>query len=435
MTYPEAIQLLYDLRLFGIKLGLEKIARLAELADHPQKHLRFIHVAGTNGKGSTCAMLESIYRAAGLRVGLFTSPHLVTFSERIQVNRQLITPQAVVRLVERLQEWLPAFPADAQPTFFEAVTVMALQHFAAEQCGLVIWETGMGGRFDATNIVKPLASVITNVHFDHEKWLGNTLEQIAFEKAGIIKQGVPAMTAVDQPGALDVIARRAAAEQAPLTVVTAADAQQPPLDTISPGLAGHHQKVNAAVALATVRGLQSVLPVGDEAIRTGLETVHWPGRLQVVTPRPGQTVLLDGAHNPSGAAALRAALQNRFKTRPLALLIGLLRDKDWTHFCELLAPLAQRIVVSPVQSERSADPAETARWFAGVHPNAKVTAARSVEEGLHLLQNEPCVVVTGSLHFVGEVMERLRVSEGGSRMERALNDWPADSPLPAPVRA
>src|SRR5580698_10216859 len=183
MTYPQAIQFLYGLRLFGAKFGLENTFKLAALVGNPQEQLRFIHVAGTNGKGSTCAMLESIYRAAGLRVGLFTSPHLVSFRERIQVDRELISESEVTRLVgelQRLSDTAGETPAvgrrDAGPTFFEFVTVMALRYFAEQKCDLVIWETGLGGRLDATNIVTPLASVITNIGYDHQQWLGDTLE-------------------------------------------------------------------------------------------------------------------------------------------------------------------------------------------------------------------------------------------------------------------
>src|SRR5438093_6487060 len=216
MIYPEAIQFLYALRLFGLKLGLENTFKLAALAGNPQERLRFIHVAGTNGKGSTCAMLESIYRAAGLRVGLFTSPHLVSFGERIQVNRELISETEIVRLVTEMQPLLKEFPPAAHPTFFEVVTVMALRYFAEEHCDLVIWETGLGGRLDATNIVTPLASVITNIQFDHQNWLGNTLAEIAAEKAGIIKPGRPIITATDSPEALEVIARTAREKNSPL---------------------------------------------------------------------------------------------------------------------------------------------------------------------------------------------------------------------------
>src|SRR5882724_118056 len=222
MTYAQAIRFLYDLRWFGTKLGLTNTFKLAALAGHPQRGLNFIHVAGTNGKGSTCAMLESIYRAAGLRVGMFTSPHLVAFGERIQVNRQLITEAEVVRQVSELQPMLAKFSNDEHPTFFEVVTVMALRYFASQKCDLVIWETGLGGRLDATNIVTPLASVITNVQYDHQKWLGETLETIASEKAGIIKPEVPVITATDEP-ALQVIEETARRQNAPLTVVTPAE--------------------------------------------------------------------------------------------------------------------------------------------------------------------------------------------------------------------
>src|SRR5256714_12995540 len=223
MTYDEAIQFLYSLRWFGTKFGLMNTFKLAELAGSPQNKLRFIHVAGTNGKGSTCAMLESIYRAAGLRVGLFTSPHLVAFGERLQVNRQLISEADVVRQVSELRLLLAQFPADEHPTFFEVVTVIALRYFAEQKCYLVIWETGLGGRLDATNIVTPLASVITNIQYDHQKWLGETLASIAAEKAGIIKPGVPVITATDEPEAIKVIEEKARADHAPLTLMGASE--------------------------------------------------------------------------------------------------------------------------------------------------------------------------------------------------------------------
>src|SRR5215471_3959814 len=227
MNYSDAIQFLYDLRWFGTKFGLKNTFRLAELAGNPQDRLRFIHVAGTNGKGSTCAMLESIYRGAGLRTGLFTSPHLISFGERIQVNRQPISEPEVVRQVHELQPSLLQFPAEEHPTFFEVVTVMALRHFAAQKCDLVVWETGLGGRLDATNIVTPLASVITNIQYDHQKWLGETLAAIASEKAGIIKPGIPVLTATDEPEALKVIHEIARARKAPLIPVTPADTRVP----------------------------------------------------------------------------------------------------------------------------------------------------------------------------------------------------------------
>src|SRR5215475_13021130 len=225
MTYSEAIQFLYSLRWFGTKLGLTNTFKLAGLAGNPHHQLRFIHVAGTNGKGSTCAMLESIYREAGLRVGLFTSPHLVSFGERIQVNREPIPESEVVSLVMEMQSLLKHFSIEEHPTFFEVVTVMALRYFSRQQCDLVIWETGLGGRLDATNIVTPLASVITNVQYDHQKYLGETLASIAAEKAGIIKPRIPIITATDAPEALPVIVETALGQESPLTVVSPADTE------------------------------------------------------------------------------------------------------------------------------------------------------------------------------------------------------------------
>ena len=312
MTYREAIEFLHQLRWFGAKFGLENTLKLAALAGNPHERLRFIHVAGTNGKGSTCAMLESIYRAAGVRTGLFTSPHLVAFGERVQVNRRLIPESEVARLVEEVQNLVEqGWPkgSETHPTLFEVVTVMALRYFEEQECELVIWETGLGGRLDATNIVTPLASVITNIEYDHQKWLGSTLASIAAEKAGIIKRGVPVVTGAQNPEALAVIQGRAREQAAPLTLVTLADAKQPPLDTLQLPLPGEHQRMNAAVALATVHILATPIPVGEEALRSGLLDLHWPGRLQWVTRPSGQRILLDGAHNPAGVEVLAAALQ------------------------------------------------------------------------------------------------------------------------------
>src|SRR5437588_8980165 len=282
MTYPEAIQFLYSLRLFGLKFGLENTFKLAALAGSPQEKLRFIHVAGTNGKGSTCAMLESIYREAGLRVGLFTSPHLVAFGERIQINRQLIAKDDIVRLVSEMQSLLKHFAPDEHPTFFEVVTVLALRYFTEQKCDLVVWETGLGGRLDATNIVTPLASVITNIQYDHQKWLGETLASIAAEKAGIIKPGIPVITGADEPEAIQVIECIARRQNAPLTVVSPSEAQRPPLSAIELPLLGQHQRLNAALAIATVRALSSRISVSDDCIRAGLSRVHWAGRLQLL---------------------------------------------------------------------------------------------------------------------------------------------------------
>jgi dihydrofolate synthase / folylpolyglutamate synthase len=421
-SYPGAIEFLYGLRWFGIKLGRENTLRLAELAGHPQQALRFIHVAGTNGKGSTCAMLESIYRAAGLRVGLFTSPHLVSFRERLQVNRRLIAERDVVRLVEELQPWLKEFPEDHRPTFFEVVTVLALRYFAEQKCDLVIWETGLGGRLDATNIVVPLASVITNVQYDHQQWLGDTLTRIAVEKAGIIKDRVPVITAADEPEALQVIERVAAEKNAPLVKVTAASATCNREAPAFP-LAGEHQKINAALALATVQALQNRIPVSAAAIQAGLAAVNWPGRLQLIVRPSGQKILLDGAHNVAGAEVLAAALKAIFPSERSTLVLGILQDKNWAGMCEVLAPLATRILLVPVNSERAAAPQDLAEVCRKANPHAQIAIYGSLSEVLPENVSDPFVVVTGTLYLIGEAMGLLDLLPATVRDERGLNEW------------
>jgi dihydrofolate synthase/folylpolyglutamate synthase len=460
MNYAEAIQFLYGLQMFGAHFGLENTFRLAALAGNPQDRLRFIHVAGTNGKGSTCAMLESIYRAAGLRVGLFTSPHLVSFRERIQVNRKLISEADVARLVEKLERGSPTrstlktdavsessealAPAkhcgsqtrapedrqDAGPTMFEVVTVLALKFFAEQQCDLVIWETGLGGRLDATNIVTPLASVITNIAFDHTQWLGDTLGKIAAEKAGIIKNGIPVVTSVDEPEALAVIERIAKEKNSPLIKVGQASSLSPFEKTkkLETGkmpvlrLPGEHQKRNAALALATVEILQNQIPVSEKQIRDGLQNVNWPGRLQLIEKPNGQKILLDGAHNLAGVETLRAALEKNFADVRPTLIFGALADKDWAGICRVLAPLASKIFTVRVASNRTADAGELAGVFHAANPAATITAWDNLAGALNASKDEPFVVITGSLYLIGEALERLGFSPA-SMEERGLNEW------------
>ncbi len=417
MRYAEAIQFLYGLQMFGASFGLEPTRRLAALAGNPQEKLRFIHVAGTNGKGSTCAMLESIYRAAGLRVGLFTSPHLVSFRERIQINRQLIPELEVVRLIEELR----TANQKNEATLFEFATVMALKYFAEQKCDLVIWETGLGGRLDATNIVTPLASVITNIAFDHQQWLGDTLGKIAAEKAGIIKPGVPVVTTTTAPEVLAVIGNIARWNNAPLTKVA------PPSPLLSAGTAalpllGEHQKTNAALALATVEVLQRHIPVSADNIREGLAKVNWPGRLQLVQQPAGRKILLDGAHNLAGAETLRATLEKDFAGPRPVLIFGALADKDWPDICRLLAPLAEKIFTVPVASERTADPVAVAKVFRAASPKSVVDSFQNLAAALDACRDEPFLVITGSLYLIGEALEQLGYSPADGA-ERGLNDW------------
>jgi len=388
--YEQAVEFLYGLQTFGMKLGLDKTRRLAELAGNPERELRFIHVAGTNGKGSTCAMLESMYRNAGLRVGLYTSPHLVRFGERIQVNRNPISDADIVRLIDEAKGWLKDFSGKDHPTFFETVTVIALRYFAEQRCDLVIWETGMGGRLDATNIITPLASVITNVQFDHQQYLGETISKIAFEKAGIIKPGVPVITAATAE-ALRVIQDVAAALHARLSIVTREADIEP--------LPGKHQRMNAAVALETVRILSETLSAAP------LASVSWPGRLQ----RIGKFIL-DGAHNLPGIETLDRELTGR-----PAIIFGVLSDKDWPAMLRIMAKRASRLLFVPVKSKRALPPEELLTVASG-------TVCESLADALEKTKGDAQVLITGSLFLVGEAMELIGVAPAPSRDERVLNE-------------
>lgn len=425
MTYPEAIRFLYGLQVFGARPGLATTRQLAALAGNPQTQLRFIHVAGTNGKGSTCAMLESIYRAAGLRVGLFTSPHLVSFRERIQVNRQLISAPDLARLAEEVCFSLKTFPADQHPTMFEVVTVMALRYFAQQRCDLVIWETGLGGRLDATNIVTPLVSVITNIALDHQAWLGETLPQIAAEKAGIIKPGVPVVTAEIGAETLPVLEQVAQAQQAPVRVVrlTATDPNR-----TNQSLIGGHQRLNAALAGATVEVLQEKIPVTPGQLASGLAQVRWPGRLQRIVHPDGRIFLLDGAHNPAGVAALVAALQEGEWGRRLAearptLILGMLGDKDWRIMCAQLAPLGARLFLVPVESERTAHPEALAAECRVLNPRAEVRSCQTLTEALDATKGDAVVLIAGSLYLIGAALALLDPAFHNLDDERGLNEW------------
>jgi dihydrofolate synthase/folylpolyglutamate synthase len=416
VTYPEAIESLLDLTLFGSKLGLDNPRRLAELAGSPHERLRFIHVAGTNGKGSVCAMLESIYREAGFRTGLFTSPHLVSFRERMQVNRELIPEETLARLTARLRDKAADFPEGRKPTFFEMATVMALCHFAEQSCDIVLWETGMGGRLDATNIVTPLASVITNIGLDHTSWLGETHAAIAAEKAGIIKPNLPVLTSTRHPEALAAIRTEAARQDAELTELGQVE------NTIDLPLPGRHQQTNAALSKAVVERLQNELPVPPEAVRDGLAKVHWPGRLQIVR-RGTQTVLLDGAHNAEGAAMLRRTIAETFAAESPVLILGMVSEKDGAGFCAEMAPLARRIILSPVDSGNSTEPVEFEAPCQAANPAASVEVTESLGQALDRCAAELFVVITGSFYLVGEAMKQLGLAPTPIQAELRLNDW------------
>ncbi len=425
MTYPETIEYLYGIRLFGQKLGLETMQALLRLMGDPHQSLRFIHIAGTNGKGSVAAMLHAVLSAAGYKTGLYTSPHLVSFCERFQVNGRPIDEADVVRLVEGIKPLLEQAGANPEfhaPTFFETVTAIALRYFEEQKVDVVVWETGLGGRLDATNVVVPLVSAITNIAFDHTQYLGETLEQIATEKCGIIKPGVPVVTASAAEEPLRVIQRIAAERGGKLTVIghdihatrltedeqcqrvelTGACHNYGPL-TIP--LLGVHQTVNCATAVAALEA--SGLPVTSKQVQEGLVRTSWPGRFQIVRRDP--TVVLDGAHNAAAADRLAATLREHAAGRRLTLILGVLRDKNYDQMCQILSPLAVRVVCVPVHSERTSEPDQLARWCKSANPAANVTVERDLVTAYRRAMDESAetIAITGSLFLVGEAMDRL----------------------------
>ncbi len=400
VTYRDAIQFLSGIQVFGQQLGLDTMRALLQRIGNPHEHLRFLHIAGTNGKGSVAAMSQSVLTAAGYRTGLYTSPHLVTFCERIQIDGQLISETDVARLVAQIKPILPTTPR--QPTLFEVVTAIALQYFREQRVDVVVWETGLGGRLDATNVVTPLVSVVTNIAYDHMQYLGDTLPKIAAEKAGIIKPGIPVVTTA-QGEALEVIRRVCVEQNAPLTIVTAGQNRTP--------LIGPHQAINCAVAEAALRA--TGLKITAEQMRTGLAKTHWPGRFQIVREKP--FTVLDGAHNPHGAEALAATLREQFSERKLTLILGVLRDKDYQQVCRILAPLAARVLCVSVTNDRSA----TAEEIAQACRPAAAEVCRNLAEAFVKAANADVVVITGSLFLVGEATAYLQ-SSSVPKQERRL---------------
>jgi dihydrofolate synthase/folylpolyglutamate synthase len=367
-------------------------------------------------------MLESVYRQAGWKVGLFTSPHLNSFRERIQIDRQMISEADVVRLVSELQPIFTQFAEDHHPTFFEVVTIMALKYFAEQEVDLVIWETGLGGRLDATNIVTPLASVITNIAFDHQQWLGDTIAKIASEKAGIIKAGVPVATTETGTEALEVITKTARRLNAPLRIISPLEVSELLKDVPLLSLAGEHQHRNAGLAVAVVDILRDRMSITPPQIEEAMANVYWPGRLQLITHSSGQKFLLDGAHNEAGAESLRNALQNRFVTTEKTIILGVLQDKNWKSICALLAPLATRILLVPVSSDRTSAPEALAAVCRTANPGAEIQVHSSFSAAFAARPTRGLVVITGSLYLIGEAMEVLGIV-ANSPQERGLNEW------------
>ncbi len=431
MTYLDALAYLGEARRFGMKPGLEPMRELAQKLGNPQKCLRFIHLAGTNGKGSTAAFCESCLRAAGFRVGLYTSPHLVSIRERIQINRTLISEADFAEGISAVRQAIGQMEHQSI-TFFEIMTALALWFFAREKVDWVVWETGLGGRLDATNIVEPAVCIITNIGLDHQQYLGNTLREIAAEKAGIIKPGIPVITAVEDGEASAVIEERALAVQAPLIRIPGAmvvkdlglrgTKQLAHLGghDYSLGLIGPHQILNAACAITALetltwkQDLQGVKAQDSTSIAAyGLASTTWPGRFQILSEHP--LIVLDGAHNPAGTRMLidtwRSLLAARYgwsepemKSRT-HLVFGSVVDKDISEMAQLLRPWIKSISFVRLANERSIDPALLVSSFSGL-PSVCYNSVTEAWQNLATLPSDEVTLITGSLFLVGEMLAR-----------------------------
>ena len=394
----DALEWLYGTQLFGVKLGLEGMRRLADalgLALEGSAAPRFLHVAGTNGKGSTCALLESVCRAAGRRTGLYTSPHLVSLRERFRIDGALISEvelaDALHRIRRLVSDWEP------HPTFFEIVTALGLEWFERKGADWVVLETGMGGRLDATNVVTPVVSVLTPVGLDHQQYLGTGLAQIAAEKAGILKAGVPAVSAPQSPEVLEVFARVAKEKGAPLRVIAE------PWGGGPVGLAGGVQRWNAALAVAALEAAE--LKPGAKALRDGFAQVQWPGRFQ----RLSADLVVDGAHNPAAASALVETWREEYPGEKASLIFGALQDKDAGEVLRILAPITSALTFVPVQSPRSFSVCQLRQLAAGAFRLEGGTQAPEIFEAASVVSalargSKGRRLVAGSLYLVGEVL-------------------------------
>jgi len=409
VNYPDSVQFLYALgnEIRTVRLGLDRIRAVLDALGRPQDRCRFVHVAGTNGKGSTCAMIESGLRAAGWRTGLFTSPHLAEPTERIRIDGRPVDAARFAAAFERVHQaverLLEAGSIDMHTTYFETVTAMALLIFAGERTDMVALEVGLGGRLDATNVVRPELCVITPVDFDHETFLGRAIEAIAAEKAGILKPGVPAVFGRQRSEAAAILDARAAELAAPATRISAwpvrtlelgargSRFEAGPLRIECP-LAGEHQVENAVTAALALHSLG----IPDSAIQTGIAGARWPGRLEHVSENP--EIVLDGAHNPASARALAAYVERFYADRRVRLIYGAMRDKAVAEMGGILFPHAHEVILTAPRQARAVAP----EALLGVvdHPNLRV--APRIEEALAIPPGDAATFVAGSLFLVAE---------------------------------
>ena len=440
MNYAESLKYLFSLgrelaaptQAAAAKFDLENISTLAEALGHPEKKYRSVHIAGTNGKGSTAAFTESILRTAGIKTGLYTSPHLERINERIRVNGEEISDEEFAETFSKIQALIEELLAQgklrAHPTFFEAVTALAFEYFAKARVEIAVIEVGLGGRLDATNIVLPEASVITKVDFDHENFLGHSLEEIAGEKAGIIKAGVPLVLVKQRPDAHEVILKRAAEMNAPVVEVErefrvkeiafeegcvrakVTEIRSGWQFQVAPKLRGQFQLENAINAIAVARTLKERREkISEAAIEQGIANAIWPGRMEKLQSNPD--VYLDGAHNPSAARELANFLSENFAGRRVTLLFAAMRDKAVDEIAGILFPHANEVVFTQPKISRAISAAQLAEMAGeyAAHYRVIADAGEALENALVEAKASDAIFITGSLYLVGELRHHWRM--------------------------
>ena len=387
MNYEEALKYIYSRELFGVKLGLRNITELMDSLGNPQTKFKSIHVAGTNGKGSVCSFLDSVLEKQGYKIGVYTSPHLVDFRERIKVNGKKIDKKSVASLLSKIK------PFVKEHTFFEVVTAIAFLYFKQQSVDFALVEVGMGGRLDATNVINPELSVITNVALEHVGHLGDTIEKIAFEKSGIIKPGVGVVSSENGKG-LKVIKNICKKRGCSLNIVKP--------KKIKTSLHGDFQYQNVSLALKVIDIMKKKgYKISKEAVKGGLMTAKWPGRMEFVS----ENVVFDCAHNPAGAKALAKELKKMKKD--VYLVLGIMKDKDIKGLCNALEPVAKEIIITKPKITRAAMPGKIAKYI-----RKRVLAIGNVADALEYAKikagKKGLVVLTGSIFTVGEAFSAVR---------------------------
>jgi len=429
MNFKESIDWLYSFKQYGSRLGLQRISDLVKKLENPQNNYKTIHVTGTNGKGSVCKIISSILNRAGYKVGTYISPHLQRFSERIVINDNEISEEDIVRLINKIKPIVEEMiNKNNSPTFFEITTAIAFLYFSDENVDFAVIEVGLGGRFDATNVIKPMVSVITNISLEHTKNLGEDVESIAFEKAGIIKEKIPVVSAAKK-SAKEVIKKVAVKMQSKYRFIKDSDWKR--LNhtetsqefiiygdltryTVKTSLLGKYQGENIAVSILAIEHIQMAghYIAENDIIQGVLETFN-PGRMEIISEKP--TIILDGAHNPTGAEMLKLTFEGDFEYDKLIIVLGILEDKDINNMLSSIVPISDIIIITKSSNTRACDTSVLKDKIEKIGFRKKIVIEdyipKAIEQAKELANKKDIICITGSLFTVGEARNYFQIYE------------------------